>query len=246
MSTLIILIPVPGSFYAIMNLTMENRYQRNIPSITESEQEQLKNKKVAILGCGGLGGYLCEFCARLGIGNIIVCDGDVFEASNLNRQILSTEGNLGTLKAEAAKAYIECTNPACRAEAICQMFSADNASFLKDCDVIMDALDNIESRLLLEKHAEAFAVPLIHGAVSGWSGQVCLILPGKQTLQRLYQDASDAGQKTVLPFTASACASLQMSLALKVLTGKNGKEDEALLIFDLLSGEFERIKMEEE
>lgn len=227
---------------------MESRYQRNIPSITESEQELLKNKKVTILGCGGLGGYLCEFCARLGIGNIIVCDGDVFEESNLNRQILSTEGNLGTLKAEAAKAYIECTNPACLVEAVCQPFSAKNASFLKDCDLVLDALDNIESRLLLEEYAEEFSIPLIHGAVSGWGGQACLILPGKRTLHRLYQDAvgakgsmENARSKTVLPFTAAACACLEMSLALKVLTEHSEKEDESLLVFDLLSGQFESI-----
>lgn len=227
---------------------MESRYERNIPSITAAEQELLKDKKVAILGCGGLGGYLCEFSARLGIGKILVCDGDVFEESNLNRQILSTEGNLGTLKAEAAKAYIECTNPACRVEAVCQPFSAKNASFLKDCDLVLDALDNIESRLLLEEYAEEFSIPLVHGAVSGWGGQVTLILPGARTLHKLYQDAADAKgsienarNKTVLPFTAAGCACLEMSLALKVLTGRSEAEDEALLVFDLLAGQFERI-----
>ena len=225
---------------------MENRYQRNIPSITQAEQESLKDKKVAILGCGGLGGFLCEFCARLGIGNIIVCDGDVFEESNLNRQILSTEGNLGTLKAEAAKAYIECTNPACIVEAVCQPFSAKNAAFLKDCDVILDALDNAESRLLLEECAEEYGIPLVHGAVGGWGGQSCLILPEMRTLHRLYQDAPEDAQKTVLPFTAAACACQEMALALKVLTGKSEKDDADLLFFDLFSGESERITMEEE
>ena len=224
---------------------MENRYSRNIPSITEAEQELLKKKKVAILGCGGLGGYLCEFCARLGIGSIIVCDGDVFEESNLNRQILSTEGNLGTLKAEAAKAYIECTNPDCHVEMICQPFSSDNASFLKDCDVILDALDSAPFRLLLEDAAEEYSIPLVHGAVNGWSGQVCLVLPGNRTLHRIYQNAALPNNKTVLPFTAAACACMEMSLALKVLIGKSEAEDEALSIFDLFSGQLEKIYLEE-
>lgn len=224
---------------------MEGRYSRNIPSITEAEQALLKNKKIAILGCGGLGGYLCEFSARLGIGKIIVCDGDVFEESNLNRQILSSEGNLGTLKAEAAKAYIECTNPACQVEMVCQPFSFDNASFLEGCDVILDALDSVPARLLLEEYAEKFSVPLVHGAVRGWGGQVCLIMPGQRTLHRLFQNAAEDNYKTVLPFTAAACSCIEMSLALKVLTGKNEEDDESLLVFDLLSGQFEKIIMED-
>ena len=225
---------------------MESRYERNVPSITEAEQEQLKNKKVAIIGCGGLGGFLCEFCARLGIGHIIVCDGDVFETSNLNRQILSTEGNLGTLKAEAAKAYIECTNPDCQVEAICQPFTKGNAALLADCDLILDALDNKESRLLLEEVAEEFQIPLVHGAVSGWNGQATLVLPGKNTLHRIYQNTQASANKSVLSFTAAACACLQMSIALKTLTGKNEKEDEALWVFDLLSGQSDRIILMED
>lgn len=225
---------------------MEGRYSRNIPSITEAEQEILKNKRIAILGCGGLGGFLCEFCARLGIGKIIVCDGDVFEESNLNRQILSAEGNLGTLKAEAAKAYIECTNPACEVEMVCQPFSADNSSFLAGCDVILDALDSVPARLLLEDAAEQFSVPLVHGAVRGWGGQNCLISPGRKTLHKLFLNAADDNYKTVLPFTAAACACMEMALALKVLLGKNEEEDEELLIFDLLSGQFEKILLEDE
>ena len=225
---------------------MESRYERNIPSITEAEQEILKNKKVAILGCGGLGGFLCEFCARLGIGSITVCDGDVFEESNLNRQLLSSEGNMGTLKVEAAKAYIECTNPACEVEMVCQPFSAENASFLKGCDVILDALDSAPARMLLEEAAEESSIPLVHGAVNGWGGQVTLVLPGKRTLHRIYENAALPGNKTVLPFTAAACSCLEMSLALKVLLGKNEPEDEDLLIFDLLSGQFEKIIMEDQ
>ena len=84
--------------------------------------------------------------------------------------LIAAEARYNKLKAEAAKAYIECTNPACRAEAVCRPFSAENASFLEGCDLVIDALDNMESRLLLEEYAERFSIPLIHGAVCGWSG----------------------------------------------------------------------------
>ena len=223
---------------------MESRYERNVPSITEAEQEQLKNKKVAIIGCGGLGGYLCELSARLGIGHIIVCDGDVFEASNLNRQILSTEGNLGMLKAEAAKAYIECTNPACEVTMICQPFSRENADFLNGCDLVLDALDSAEARLELAEVLAEKKIPLVHGAVSGFGGQIAVVMPGNNLIQKLYEnqnmaEAFNPRRKSVLPFTVSACASMEMAEAIKLLTGRPSELINRLLVFDLSTFDFD-------
>ena len=76
------------------------RYERNFPAITEAEQEKLKNSRVFVAGCGGLGGYILEFLVRIGIGHITACDGDVFAPSNLNRQLLSTVPLLGVSKAK--------------------------------------------------------------------------------------------------------------------------------------------------
>ena len=227
-----------------MFLIMEARYSRNIPAISESEQDLLQKKKVAILGCGGLGGYLCECSARMGIGHIVVCDGDVFEESNLNRQILSAEGNLGTLKAEAAKAYIECTNPACEVEMVCQRFSPENDAFLDGCDLILDGLDTIDSRLALEDAAAKRNIPIVHGAVRGWGGQVAIAYPGEQLLHKLYENTTGNGSKTVLPFAAAACASMQMATALRFLTGKETDPKGTLLVFDLLSEDFEKIQID--
>ena len=226
------------------NFIMEARYSRNIPSISESDQDLLQQKKVAIIGCGGLGGYLCEFSARLGIGHIVVCDGDVFEESNLNRQILSTEGNLGTLKAEAAKAYIECTNPHCQVEMICQPFSAENHAFLDGCDLILDGLDNIRSRLALEDVATEKNIPIVHGAVSGWGGQVAVIYPGDHLLHKLYEKTPETDIKTVLPFAAAACATMQMAKALRLLTGREMAPKGSILVFDLLSDTCETIQID--
>ena len=78
---------------------MNGRYERNIGAITEAEQELLLKKRAAIVGCGGLGGYIAEFLARLGLGHLTLIDGDAFTVSNLNRQILSLETNLGQNKA---------------------------------------------------------------------------------------------------------------------------------------------------
>ena len=223
---------------------MENRYQRNIPTISESEQESLKEKKVAIIGCGGLGGYLCELTARLGIGHIIVCDGDIFEESNLNRQILSSEGNLGTLKAEAAKAYIECTNPACEVTMICQPFSRENTDFLDGCDLVLDALDSAKARLDLAEVLAEKKIPLVHGAVSGFGGQVAVVMPGNDLIQKLYEnhtteESFNPRRKSVLPFTVSACASMEMAEAIKLLSGRPSELINRLLVFDLSSFDFD-------
>ena len=85
---------------------MESRYARNIPALTESECQILQNKRVLVVGCGGLGGHLIDQLIRIGIGFIRIADGDVFEATNLNRQLLSQVSLLGSSKAAAAKAHI--------------------------------------------------------------------------------------------------------------------------------------------
>ncbi|MBR6653298.1 MAG: ThiF family adenylyltransferase, partial [Oscillospiraceae bacterium] len=81
---------------------MDLRYSRNIPAISPEEQDTLKGKKVLVLGCGGLGGYIIENLLRMGVGAITAVDGDSFDESNLNRQLLATEKTLGTNKAIAA------------------------------------------------------------------------------------------------------------------------------------------------
>ena len=90
---------------------MQARYERNIPSLTEAESELLRTKKVAVIGCGGLGGYIIEQLARLGIGTIRIVDGDVFEESNLNRQLFSDMNVLGKPKTEVSQARVAAVNP---------------------------------------------------------------------------------------------------------------------------------------
>ena len=85
---------------------MEDRYARNIPALTEAECLTLRTKRVLVAGCGGLGGHIIDQLARIGVGQLRVVDGDVFEPSNLNRQLLATYDTVGMLKVESAKARI--------------------------------------------------------------------------------------------------------------------------------------------
>ena len=128
------------------------RYARQQAIVGQDGQALLAQKRVLILGCGGLGGNLIENMLRLGVGSIMALDPDRFEASNLNRQLLSTEPLLGASKAEAAAARAKAVNPAVRFIALAEPFSAENGDRLvSGCDLVLDGLDNVPDRLLLEE-----------------------------------------------------------------------------------------------
>ena len=223
-----------------MDNTIPERYERSIGALNEQEIKALHEKNVCIIGCGGLGGYILEMLARLGILNITVVDGDVFSKSNLNRQILCTEENISEYKAEAAVRRIKKINSEVHVRSYKVFITDENAAeILRGHDVIIDALDNVPSRLLLEKHAEELGIPLIHGAIRGWFAQTAVIKPGDRLLYRLYQSAGssrDAKKKSFTPappFTPVFCASLQVTQAVKLLLGKETLAGGKLLMADL-------------
>ena len=213
---------------------MEERYCRNIPAISAEEQAILGEKHVLVAGCGGLGGYLIEHLARLGVGRLTVVDGDVFEASNLNRQMLSAPALLGRGKAEAAKERVALINPGVAVTAVADYLDEENADrLLAGCDLALDALDSAPARLLLAEACARQGVYLVHGAVQGWSVQASVVPPGSGLLHRLYADAQPAKRKTVLPFTAAFCASVQASEAVKCLCARPSALENRLLLGDL-------------
>lgn len=218
---------------------MEERYLRNIPALTEAEQLLLRRKRVLIAGCGGIGGHLVDLLLRVGVGHIRVVDGDVFEASNLNRQLLSGLPQLGQSKAQAAEYHGVRVNPDVVVEAHGVYMTEDNANALVDgCDVVLDALDNIESRRILSAACGRAGIPYIFGAVCGWTAQAAISMPGDHLINILYPEDVVRKDKSVLSFTPALCASLQASLCVKLLAGRpvdTGK----LYHFDLLEMEFE-------
>ena len=222
---------------------MEGRYLRNIPAISEDDCRLLRAKKVVVIGCGGLGGHLIELLARVGIGSIRAVDGDVFEESNLNRQLLSEPALLGTSKAEAAAARIRTINPDVKVEAIAQFLHADNAAeLLASCDIVLDALDNIAARKVLADACSKAGLPLIYGAISGWVAQTALSLPGDGLIQQLYPENAVIRNKSALSFTPALCAAAQVSLCVRVLLGHT-VENGVLHYFDLFTMEAEKIPL---
>jgi len=216
-------------------------------ALSAGENERLKEFKVCVIGCGGLGGYIIEFLGRLGVGSITAVDGDVFEESNLNRQLLSDENALGTSKAEAAKSRMKKVNSGIKVKAINEYLTEKNSEkIIKGHDIVMDALDNIATRVIIEKEAQKLKIPLVHGAIAGWYGQVSVIMPGSPVYAGIYQGGAAEGVENELgnlPFTAAAVASVQAAEAVKVLLGRSGVISGKLLTIDLLSQEYETFEI---
>ena len=222
---------------------MERRYERNIPALTEEECLALRKKRVLVVGCGGLGGHIIDQLSRIGIGFLRVVDGDVFEQSNLNRQLLSCVPLLGVSKANAAAEHIGRVNPAVQVEAVAEFMTADNVrSLVAGCDAVIDALDNIPSRRILSAACEAANIPYIYGAIQGWVAQAGISMPGEDLIGKLFPQEVEIHDKSVLSFTPALCASMQVALCVKLLTGRSA-ESGKIYYADLLNQEFETIPM---
>ena len=222
---------------------MQARYERNVPALSAAECALLRTKKVAVIGCGGLGGHLIELLCRIGVGAIRAVDGDVFEESNLNRQLLSEVALLGTGKAAAAKARAARVNPDVAVEAAPVFLNEENAlSLIRDCDAVLDALDNIPARRTLAAACEQAGIPYIYGAIRGWVAQTAISMPGDRLIGTLYPGDTVIRDKSVLSFTPALCASMQAALCVKLLTGRPVQTG-TIYYFDLLSQEFETIPM---
>ena len=215
------------------------RYLRNHDAISEEEQAFLATKRVLVVGCGGLGGMVIECLARIGVGYLRVVDGDVFEESNLNRQLLSSRMNLGRPKILAAQQRVMAVNPLVEVDAVQAELTVENArELLGECDVAVDCLDNIPARLVLQEAAKEAGIPVVHGAVAGWLGRICVIQPGEDLLTLLYPEPDEMrGEERLagtLSFTAALTASWQSAETVKLLLGKSGMQAEILEV-DLMA-----------
>ena len=218
------------------------RYERNAPAISEAEQKVLATKRALIAGCGGLGGYILEFLGRIGVGHITVVDGDVFSESNLNRQLLSSGETLGRPKPECAKERMSIVNPGVSVTPVCRFITAENVEELAaGHDIVVDALDNGETRLLLTAATRKAGIPFVCGAIGGWYGRVIVLYPGDNA-DFLWQGAPAAPTGN-LCCTAAHVASVQAAETIKVLLGRPGVIRSKLLEIDMLNARWDEIPL---
>jgi molybdopterin/thiamine biosynthesis adenylyltransferase len=226
------------------------RYLRNAGSLGVAGQKSLLQAKALLIGAGGLGGTIALLLARMGLGSLVIADGDSFSESNLNRQALSLESNLGSKKVRVAQAEMAKINAATEVE-VFEGFVAEKelSTLIRGVQAAMDALDNMPSRFRLEKACRDAGVPLVHGAVAGFTGQVTTIYPEDIGFRAFYGDPRDTPEKGVevelgnLPGIVSTIASLQVQEAIKVLTGLGRPLRNRLLFIDSLNGVSETIAL---
>ncbi len=224
------------------------RYQRNRRMISTPQQLQLFRSKVVVVGSGGLGGYILEQLARLGIGQIVAIDDDIFEENNLNRQLLSTPALLGRVKVEVAAERIAEVNPAVTLTPVRALFGRENgAALLSGADCVVDAVDNVSARLELAEVCANLQIPLVHGAIAGWYGHVATVYPGERSLQTIYrhwQGGKGVEQQLGNPsFTPAVAASFEVAEVCKVLLGQGRLLRGRKLAFNLLDMEVDEIPL---
>jgi molybdopterin/thiamine biosynthesis adenylyltransferase len=214
-------------------------------------QVRLLRATAAVVGLGGLGGYVTEGLARMGVGRLILIDGDAFDEHNFNRQLLSTEARLGTSKSEAARQRVGEINSAVEVVTHATMLSAENLpQLLAGTDVVVDALDRLPTRFVLQDGAGALSIPMVHGSIAGFLGQVMTILPGDPGLRSLYGDLEqipEQGLEAELGTPAAtpmAVAAWEVQEAVKILVGRGDILRNRLLLMDMGSGMIELLRLQ--
>jgi len=206
------------------------RYCRNQNSLSNIDQLKLLQSHVAIIGLGGLGGTVTEILSRLGVGSLTLVDGDSFDESNLNRQILSSPANLGKSKAETAGNRIREINPAIEIRLVKEFFTTDNSQdILSGAHLAIDCLDTIIDRFSLEDGCRESKIPLVSAAIGGTSGQATAIFPEDTGLQLIYGPPDKSQKRGIeaslgtLPFAALYMAAVQCAEVTNILLGKDSE-----------------------
>jgi molybdopterin/thiamine biosynthesis adenylyltransferase len=231
---------------ALENGIVPERYARNMRTFSLADQATLLKAHAAVVGLGGLGGAVTEILARMGVGRLTLIDGDRFEESNLNRQLLSSIARLGHSKAAAAREQVGQINPSVGCLGPVGFLTPDNApELLASCDVVVDCLDNLPARFMVEDACRRLGRPLVSAAVAGASGHVTTIFPEDRGLRLIYgepQHLPPKGAETALgtvPFSVVFLASLECAEVAKIILKKGSPFRNKLLVADLADGVIE-------
>jgi sulfur-carrier protein adenylyltransferase/sulfurtransferase len=228
------------------------RYSRHllIPEVGEQGQLKLLDSKILLIGAGGLGSPASLYLAAAGVGRIGIVDADVVDESNLQRQIVHSTERLGEAKVDSAKRTVEALNPDVEVVAYKERLSSENVErILADgWDVIVDGADNFPTRYLVNDASVWHGIPVVHGSIYRFEGQVTVFKPGAGPCYRclfpsppppeLAPSCAEGGVLGVLP---GIIGSLQTSEALKLALGIGEPLVGRLLLFDALAAEFNEV-----
>ncbi len=208
------------------------RYARQVALIGKEGQMKLSGARVLVLGAGGLGSPLLYYLAAAGVGFLTVVDGDRISESNLNRQILYNEADLGCWKAERAAERLRALNGMVCVTPVTARFTEENGStMVGESDLVALALDNRETRLLANRLCVAQGKPLVDGGIDGWSGYVTEVVPGETPCMACwFEDRRPGGHIPVsLGAMAGIVGSLEALAVVKRLLGRPGLAGKMML-----------------
>jgi len=244
----------PVELQAGLDAPRRARYSRHllIPEVGEAGQLKLLDSKVLLIGAGGLGSPASLYLAAAGVGRIGIVDADVVDESNLQRQIVHSTESLGEAKVESAQRAIQALNPDVQVVAYEERLTSENIErILADgWDVIVDGADNFPTRYLVNDASVWHGIPVVHGSIYRFEGQVTVFKPHEGPCYRclfptppppeLAPSCAEGGVLGVLP---GVIGSLQASEALKLALDIGEPLIGRLLLFDALAAEFNEVKL---
>jgi Dinucleotide-utilizing enzymes involved in molybdopterin and thiamine biosynthesis family 2 len=218
------------------------RYSRQImlDSIGYEGQLRLKNARVCVVGAGGLGSPIAMQLAAMGIGYIRIVDRDVVELSNLHRQVLYTDDDIGYVKVERAAKRLKSINPNAVIEPLAVSVNSSTAyEIIRGCDLVIDGLDSIDARYALNDACLKAGIPYVYGGALGMLGSVCTVIPSKSACIRcIFPELSDDEMPTcsiegVHPSILYIVSAIQVAEAVRIIVGSQPMLINKLLYIDL-------------
>ncbi len=228
----------------------QERYSRQtlLKEIGEGGQTKISAAKAVIVGCGALGTYTASLLTRAGVGRILIADRDNVELSNLQRQILFSEQDVGEPKASTAERLLKQVNSEIEITSTMTDIGVDNVEDLVDgATVVVDATDNMQTRFVVNDACVKLGIPWVYGGAVGTSGMVFSIVPTGPCLRCVFPTLPPAGQLPtcntvgIVNSLPSVVASLEVTEALKVMLGE--KTTPELMIIDVWHGDLQKIRV---
>ena len=220
-----------------------DQFKENLGILTEKELNDIKKMNVLLVGLGGLGGYIANGLVRLGVEKMMLVDFDTFQLTNLNRQLFSSHLNLNHLKTRVIKQALLEINPDLEISIYSKSIETMNVDQSQGFQIIIDAVDNIQTKCYLEELAENLGIPLLHGAVAGWYGQFGIIMPKSNMLVELYGAQKYGIEKSLKcpTFVPPILANMMLTEFVKYVTHPDKTLINRIMMVDLLNHDYQII-----
>lgn len=226
------------------------RYERQLimDEIGQKGQEKLKQSTVLVVGCGGLGSPVLTYLTLAGIGKLIIIDYDEVSESNLNRQFLHGESDIGRLKIDSAKEQLHRLNSQVQIIGVKEKLHEKNISkIIEDADVVVNCVDNIQTRILVGRECLKQNIPLVEAGVQGFYGWIMNIRPETACLECIgFEKIKLKPPLPIIGVTAGVIGALQANECIKILLGMKGTLEGVMLQYNGIDNSFDHITLQKE